>query len=34
MADGRVVEDGTPEDLIAGDGRFSALHAAWRESLV
>src|SRR5690606_17985132 len=34
MADGRIAEDGTPEDLISGDGRFSALHAAWRDSLV
>jgi len=34
MSEGRVVEDGTPDQLIAGDGRFSALHAAWRESLV
>lgn len=34
MADGRIVEDGTPAELIAGDGRFAALHAAWRDSLV
>ncbi|WP_420113756.1 ABC transporter ATP-binding protein [Pseudactinotalea sp.] len=34
MSQGRVVEDGTPDELIAGDGRFSALHAAWRDSLV
>lgn len=34
MSDGRVVEDGTPDELIAGNGRFSALHAAWRDSLV
>jgi ATP-binding cassette subfamily B protein len=33
MEAGRVVEDGTPADLIAGTGRFSALHRAWRESL-
>lgn len=43
--DGRIVEDGTPDDLIAGthagvdggtgaEGRFGALHRAWRESLV
>ncbi|TAM89200.1 MAG: ABC transporter ATP-binding protein [Jatrophihabitans sp.] len=32
---GRVVEDGTPADLIAaGDGEFAALHASWRDSLV
>ncbi|MEJ2853848.1 MULTISPECIES: ABC transporter ATP-binding protein [unclassified Saccharothrix] len=30
---GRVVEDGTPEELIEGRGRFAALHTAWRESL-
>lgn len=34
MADGRVIEDGTPAELIAGDGQFSALHTAWRDSLV
>ena len=34
MEHGRIVEDGTPVDLIAGTGRFSKLHAAWRESLV
>jgi ATP-binding cassette subfamily B protein len=34
MEHGRIVEDGTPRDLIAGSGRFSKLHAAWRESLV
>ncbi|MGX7825510.1 ABC transporter ATP-binding protein [Actinokineospora sp. 24-640] len=32
--DGRVVEDGTPADLIADSGRFAALHSRWRESLV
>ena len=34
MEQGRIVEDGTPEDLIAGTGRFSRLHEAWRDSLV
>jgi ABC-type multidrug transport system fused ATPase/permease subunit len=35
LADGRVVEDGTPDDLIAeGTGRFAALHESWRDSLV
>ncbi|NJQ03060.1 ABC transporter ATP-binding protein [Streptomyces sp. PLAI1-29] len=33
MSGGRVVEDGTPEDLIGGGGRFAELHRAWRESL-
>jgi ATP-binding cassette subfamily B protein len=32
--DGRVVEDGTPEELIGGGGRFAELHGAWKESLV
>jgi ATP-binding cassette subfamily B protein len=32
--DGKVVEDGRPADLIAGTGRFAALHAAWQDSLV
>jgi len=31
---GRIVEDGSPHDLVAGgDGRFSDLHDAWLESL-
>src|SRR5213075_80658 len=34
MEKGHIVEDGAPADLIAGTGRFSKLHAAWRESLV
>ncbi len=34
MEAGRVVEDGPPDELIAGTGRFSDLHRAWRESLV
>lgn len=34
MEHGRVVEDGTPRELIAGTGRFAQLHAAWRDSLV
>jgi len=33
MEHGRVIEDGTPADLIAGTGKFAQLHAAWRESL-
>jgi ABC-type multidrug transport system fused ATPase/permease subunit len=32
---GRVIEDGTPEGLVAsGSGDFAALHQAWRDSLV
>jgi ABC-type multidrug transport system fused ATPase/permease subunit len=30
---GRVVEDGQPDELILGDGRYAALHRAWVESL-
>ncbi|MBB5956505.1 ATP-binding cassette subfamily B protein [Saccharothrix tamanrassetensis] len=30
---GRIVEDGTPEELIGDSGRFAALHTAWRDSL-
>lgn len=33
MEHGRIVEDGTPADLIAGTGRFADLHRAWRDSL-
>jgi ATP-binding cassette subfamily B protein len=34
MEHGVIVEDGAPNDLIAGTGRFAQLHAAWRDSLV
>ncbi len=30
---GRIVEDGPPADLIAGDGQYAALHQAWLRSL-
>ncbi|SHH01705.1 ABC transporter ATP-binding protein [Streptoalloteichus hindustanus] len=33
MADGRIVEDGPPADLVAGRGRFARLHRAWLDSL-
>ncbi|MFI1602767.1 ABC transporter ATP-binding protein [Streptomyces griseofuscus] len=33
MADGRVIEDGRPAELIAGTGRFADLHQAWQDSL-
>ena len=32
--DGKIVEDGSPEELIAAEGRFAALHKAWLDSLV
>ena len=31
---GVLVEDGTPAELIGGDGRYAALHRQWRDSLV
>lgn len=34
MEAGRIVEDGTPSDLVGGEGRFATLHRAWRDSLV
>ena len=33
LADGVVVQDGSPAELLAGPGEFADLHAAWRESL-
>jgi ATP-binding cassette, subfamily B, bacterial len=34
MEDGRLVEDGSPAELVAGIGRFADLHRAWADSLV
>ncbi|RBY77942.1 ABC transporter ATP-binding protein [Blastococcus sp. TF02-09] len=34
MEGGRIVEDGSPADLVGGTGRFAALHQAWADSLV
>lgn len=34
MEGGRIVEDGSPADLLSGGSRFAALHGAWRDSLV
>ncbi|GAA3993803.1 ABC transporter ATP-binding protein/permease [Streptomyces sp. NBC_01352] len=33
MEHGRIVEDGGPDELVAGTGRFADLHRAWRDSL-
>ncbi|MCL1870676.1 MAG: ABC transporter ATP-binding protein/permease [Promicromonosporaceae bacterium] len=33
MEHGRVVEDGTPAELIAAEGRYARLHHAWQDSL-
>ena len=33
MEHGMIIEDGTPEELIAGTGKFASLHSAWRDSL-
>lgn len=30
---GRIVEDGSPADLIAADGDYAALHQSWLDSL-
>jgi ATP-binding cassette, subfamily B, bacterial len=30
---GRITEDGPPEELISGDGEYAALHASWAASL-
>jgi ATP-binding cassette subfamily B protein len=31
---GRVIEDGTPAELLASETRYADLHRAWRDSLV
>jgi ATP-binding cassette subfamily B protein len=33
VADGRVVQDGSPAELLLGGGEFAELHEAWRASL-
>lgn len=34
MEHGRIIEDDSPANLIAGTGKFAKMHKAWRESLV
>jgi ATP-binding cassette subfamily B protein len=34
MEHGEIIEDDAPAKLIAGTGKFSRMHAAWRASLV
>ncbi|WP_448625534.1 ABC transporter ATP-binding protein [Geodermatophilus sp. URMC 64] len=34
MEAGRIVEDGSPAELVGGLGRFADLHRAWADSLV
>jgi ABC-type multidrug transport system fused ATPase/permease subunit len=35
LENGRIVEDGTPDSLVAsGEGHFASLHESWRDSLV
>jgi ABC-type multidrug transport system fused ATPase/permease subunit len=31
---GRIVEDGPPDELIRGGGRYATLHHQWVDSLV
>jgi ATP-binding cassette subfamily B protein len=33
LEQGRIVEDGPPDELVRGDGRYAALHRAWVDSL-
>jgi ATP-binding cassette subfamily B protein len=30
---GRIGEDGSPADLLASGGEYSALHSSWQESI-
>jgi ABC-type multidrug transport system fused ATPase/permease subunit len=34
LESGRIVEDGAPAELIAGEGAYAGLHRAWLDSLV
>jgi ATP-binding cassette, subfamily B, bacterial len=33
LRSGEIIEDGSPEDLIGGEGEYAALHASWAASL-
>jgi ATP-binding cassette, subfamily B, bacterial len=33
MDSGQIVEDGSPDELLAGTGRYASLHAHWRATL-
>jgi len=33
VEDGRIIEDGTPHELIVAGGQFSQLHKAWQDTL-
>ncbi|MEY3560919.1 MAG: hypothetical protein RL068_71 [Actinomycetota bacterium] len=34
MEHGRIIEDGSPQELAKGTGKFASLYKAWRDSLV
>jgi ABC-type multidrug transport system fused ATPase/permease subunit len=34
ISDGRVIEDGSPEDLMRNGGEYADLHNAWSQSLI
>ena len=34
VSEGRIVEDGSPADLISSGGRYATLHRQWIDSLV
>jgi len=34
IEDGRIVEDGSPDELLEGGGHYARLRSAWQDSLV